>query len=205
MQQIHHAILETNKVLLRIIMSDQSPARTMTATEFLDLPESSTPMELIDGELIMAPAPLLSHQKIIGRLYLLLVTLQGIDPDNILLAPTDVYFDDGNVFQPDVVWLSSTNQNCMEIGDRHLRGAPDLVVEVLSPGTAQQDMGKKRQVYEQHGVREYWLVDGAARTVEVLVLRDDTFVELGVFTEANSFKSSVLGDAVIDVSKIFPS
>ena len=186
-------------------MSDQSPSRTMTATEFLNLPESSTPMELIDGELMMPPAPLLPHQNIIHRLSVLLAQVPGVGLDDVFPAPTDVHFDDGNVFQPDMVWLSPDNERCMRVATRYLRGAPDLVVEVLSPGTAQQDMGKKRQVYEQHGVREYWLVDGAARTVEVLVLREQKFEQVGVFSETNSFKSPVLNDAPIDVSKIFPA
>ncbi len=186
-------------------MSDQSPSRTMTATEFLNLPESSTPMELIDGELMMSPAPSLSHQKIIYRITMMFARFPQIGDDEVFLAPTDVHFDDGNVFQPDIAWLSPTNQNCMEIGNRHLHGAPDLVIEVLSPGTAQQDMGKKRQVYEQHGVREYWLVNGAARTVEVLVLREHKFEQVGVFNETDGFKSPVLSDAPIDVGKIFPA
>ncbi len=185
-------------------MSDQSPSRTMTATEFLNLPESSTPMELIDGELMMPPAPLLPHQSIVLRVAVLLTTLPGVDIDDVFVAPVDVHFDDGNVFQPDVSWLHPHNEQCMRIGTKHLHGAPDLVVEVLSPGTAQQDMGKKRQVYEQHGVREYWLVDGTARTVEVLVLREQKFVQLGLLSETDSFKSPVFSDAPIDVSRIFP-
>ncbi len=186
-------------------MSDQSPSRTMTATEFLNLPESSTPMELVDGELMMPPAPLVSHQQIVTRLIVLLTSLPNVDIDEVLSAPTDVHFDDGNVFQPDVMWLSPANDRCWQVAGKHLQGAPDLVVEVLSPGTAQQDMGKKRQVYEQHGVREYWLVDGTARTVEVLVLREQKFVQLGLLSETDSFKSPVFSDAPIDVSKIFPA
>ena len=184
-------------------MSDQSPSRTMTATEFLNLPESSTPMELIDGELMMSPSPIISHQQIIGRIYAILIGIQPLD--QILLSPTDVHFDDGNVFQPDLLWFDPSQGNCVLVDGKYLHGAPDLVVEVLSPGTAQQDMGKKRQVYEQHGVREYWLVNGAARTVEVLVLNEQKFEQVGVFSETNSFKSPVLSDAPIDVSKIFPA
>lgn len=184
-------------------MADQTPPRTMTATEFLALPVSSQPMELIDGELMMAPAPLLSHQQIIGRVYAILIGVQPMD--QVFLSPVDVHFNDGNVFQPDVVWLDPDNDRCMNVAGKHLRGAPDLVIEVLSSGTAHHDVGKKRQVYERHGVQEYWLVDGAARTVTVLVLNDDTFAQHGLFSPTDTFQSPVLGGAAIDVRKIFPA
>jgi Uma2 family endonuclease len=187
-------------------MIDHSPTRTLTATEFLSLPESSTPMQLIDGELHVSPAPLLDHQMIISRLHLLLAGVAAIGPDQLFLSPTDVHCDDDNVFQPDIAWVSSQNDNCVRVEGKHLRGAPDLVVEVLSPGTIKQDRGKKYQVYEQYGVQEYWIVDAVERYIEVFTLRpgDNKFVQLGLFNEKATFKSPVLDDATVEVSKLFP-
>lgn len=186
-------------------MVDQSTTRIISAGEFLALPESDVPTQLIDGEIVMTPAPLLSHQNSITRLTVVLTALSLVEPDDLFSAPTDVHFDDGNVFQPDIAWLSPQNDQCIRVGDSHLRGAPDLIVEILSPSTEQYDRGKKFQVYETHGVREYWLVNGAGRFVEVYRLQDNAFVRYGLFAEQATFQSPVLNNAKIIVSHLFPT
>ena len=131
--------------------------------------------ELIDGEAyLMAPAPTIGHQIIVGEIYYQLrQALQG-HPCRVLLAPVDVLLpradeaDDrvDTVVQPDVLVVCDPDK----VANKGVRGAPDLVVEVLSPSTAGHDMVKKRRVYERHGVREYWLVHPTDRVLTVYSL-----------------------------------
>src|SRR5690606_14643564 len=105
----------------------------MTAAEFLELPESNQITELIDGEVSVSPAPLIDHQNVVLETA---VILRGLIPDGrVYIAPSDVYFDDINVVQPDIFWISDKNERCIAVGRKHFRGAPDLIVEVLSSGT----------------------------------------------------------------------
>lgn len=171
----------------------------MTAKAFSELPESNLPTELIDGELIVSPAPIPEHQSASVELLFL---LRGIIPNGKLFhAPIDVYFDEANILQPDIVWVAQDSQ-CF-IGDKRLEGAPDLVIEILSPSTARRDKNKKFSLYEKHGVREYWLVDPIAQYVEVWRLEDGKFEPKGVFGPGDTFTSAVLNNQPVDVSLIF--
>jgi Uma2 family endonuclease len=119
----------------------------------------------------------------------------------IYVAPVDVYLDDANVVQPDVLWVAPGSA-CVPFEGKYLRGAPDLVVEVLSPGTARRDKKAKFDLYEKHGVREYWLIDSGAKLLEAWQLKDSRFIRLDVFGPGDQFDSPLLGP--IDVSAIFP-
>src|SRR4051794_25235175 len=107
-------------------------ARKLTASEYLALAVSNRPHELINGEEIVSPCPSVAHQRLLARLFDL---LRKLVPDGeVFLAPLDVYLDDLNVVQPDLLWVAANNTNIM-IGDNFLRGAPDLAVEIFSPGS----------------------------------------------------------------------
>ena len=149
----------------------------MTAKAFFDLPESMLPQELIHGELIVSPAPIPNHQRAVFRLAKLLETL--IPDGEVLLAPLDVYFDDENIVQPDVIWIAENSQ--CKIEAKYLRGAPDLVIEVHSPGTVWLDKSAKFSLYEKHGVREYWMIDLEGQLAEIWFRQDNRFQRLGVF------------------------
>src|SRR5688500_18236351 len=111
-------------------------ARKMTASEFLTLPVSNQFHELIHGEEIMSPSPTGEHQRVLLRLARL---LQDVIPNGeILIAPIDVYLDEENVVQPDILWLSAGSV-ARWVEDKYIQGAPDLVVEIFSPGTARRD------------------------------------------------------------------
>lgn len=179
----------------------QAPPHTrMTSAEFLALPESNLPMELLNGEILMVPAPSISHQLVTGNTFLAVHTLK---PDGVaMFAPTDVSFDDENTVQPDVLWCSAQNKHCIRIEDQYWQGAPDLIVEVLSPGTGRQDKNAKFKLYEKHGVREYWIADPVHKVLEVWQLQDGRYVFHGAFGPEDTFESAVLGKP-IEVSKIF--
>jgi Uma2 family endonuclease len=172
----------------------------ITAEEFLHLPESQTPTELINGEIIVAPAPELYHQDIVLQTAILIKTTA---PDGkVYIAPVDVHLDDVNVTQPDVLWLSPDSQ-CSAVDGKRLFGAPDLVVEVLSPSTALRDKSVKFQLYEKYGVREYWIIEPTGQYVEVWLLTDGKFARHGVFGGSDSFTSAVLGDKSVAAAAIF--
>lgn len=171
----------------------------MTAKAFLELPETNLPTELIDGELTESPTPIPDHQNTSVEL---IIVLRGLIPNGKLYhAPIDVYFDEANIVQPDIVWVA--DDGLCFIGEKRLEGAPDLVVEILSPSTARRDKNKKFSLYEKHGVREYWLVDPLAQYIEVWRLENGNFVPKGVFGPGDTFVAAVLGDKPVEVSAVF--
>jgi Uma2 family endonuclease len=173
----------------------------MRAPEFLALPESSLPTELIGGEVMMSPAPELKHQEVVLQLG---VFLKQAAPNGVTyVSPTDVYLDEDNVVQPDVLWLAPGSE-CVPVEGKYLRGAPDLVIEVLSPGTTRMDKVDKFRLYEKHGAREYWIVEPAESYVEVWSLAEGRFAHRGVYGADESFVSAVLGVSV-DLKQVMPS
>lgn len=149
----------------------------MTATEFLALPESNQPTELIHGALIVSPSPVPRHQTVLFKVAKLIeATMSG---GQVFIAPLDVHFDDDNVLQPDVLWLADESQ-CMVL-ETHLAGVPELVVEVHSPGTTRRDRREKFDLYEQFGVAEYWMIDPHEQFIEVYQRENGPFVRRGAF------------------------
>ncbi len=142
-----------------------------TYGDYLTWPEEVR-YELIDGKAyLMAPAPSVSHQDIAGEIYRQLANaLQG-KPCRVFIAPVDVRLPKADeadeqidtVVQPDVLAVCDASK----LSERGVRGAPDFVVEVLSPATAAHDMVIKRRIYERHGVREYWLVHPLDRVLTI--------------------------------------
>ena len=180
-------------------MADITRTR-MTLDEFNALPESLEPIELIDGELIVSPTPKYKHQNAAGNAFVL---LKQFPQGTAVVSPMDVYLGDENVVEPDVFWVSAENSLCKLGDDGYWHGAPDLVVEVLSPSTALRDHGVKFDLYEQYGTREYWLIDPEGAFVEVFRRQNDAFVRFGVFGRDDSFALGVLPDIVIRVSTFF--
>lgn len=178
-------------------MVDQMVTK-MTAAEFAELPESNTPIELINGEVVLAPSPVDRHQEAVGNLHVALRLLKR--PGVLRLAPADVYIDEINVVQPDLFWVSPESSNCHLI-DHYWHGAPDLIIEILSPGTTRRDRGDKYRLYEKYGVREYWLVDADELYIEVYVLSDGKFARQGLFSLGEQFTSACLS-VTLDVDRL---
>lgn len=121
------------------------------------LPEG-TRAEIIDGTLYMSPAPLLEHQRVIMRLSSLMhFFVEERNLGEVIISPADVYLDDRNAFQPDIIFVATANNSIAKRDGVH--GAPDLIIEVLSPSTSKSDLTKKKPAYEKAGGKEYWMVD----------------------------------------------
>ncbi len=174
----------------------------LTAAEFLTLPESNLPTELLEGEVIMAPAPTLDHQDVVLNLASIILRIKP--GGKVVISPVDVKLDEENVFQPDVMWVSANSQ-CVAIQKKYYQGAPDLVIEVFSAGTARADKGKKFKLYEKYGTREYWMADPGEQYVEVWRREGDRFQQVGVFGPDEEFVSVLLGGQTIPVSEVFKS
>jgi Uma2 family endonuclease len=179
----------------------------MTAEEYFALPETNQRQELIDGQLItygddgMSPAPKDIHEEI--TMVLVALLLQFVPARELRTAPTDVHIDGINVVHPDLFWVNSKSGQCVRHEDGYLHGAPDLVVEILSPATAKQDKSTKYDLYEKHGVREYWIVDVDMQLVEVYPRQNEKFFRHGVFGTGDSFVSPVLDGKTINSDAIF--
>ncbi|MCC6615893.1 MAG: Uma2 family endonuclease [Anaerolineae bacterium] len=172
-----------------------------TLAEYRALEETNQIVELIDGEIVVN-APLDIHQKALWRLMALLLPV--VSSGEARVAPTGLYLDDENSYEPDFFWISPQNETCsLQPDGRYWRGAPDLVVEILSSSTAYRDRGIKFQAYERHGVREYWMIDPEAEFIEVYVLRDGKYVQVGLFAADERFQSSVFDGADVDVALLF--
>jgi Uma2 family endonuclease len=183
-------------------MVEQTQTR-IDADEYFELPETNLPMSLIDGVVMSSPAPSTVHQMCVGNVFFMLKQLEGTIGGVAMISPTDVRLDDRNVIQPDVLWISPES-DCV-ISDQRLEGAPDLVVEVLSPSTALVDKTVKFQLYEQHGVQEYWLIDPIANYVEVWKRDGNRLVQQGVYGPNMTFISVILKNQQIDLSGVLTS
>ena len=162
----------------------------ITAAEFLTLPETMLPTELIHGEVIMSPSPEISHQDIALRLAIYLT--HKAPNGKVHIAPLDVYLDDLNVVQPDVLWVAE-GSTCVAVDGKYLRGGPDFVGEVASPGTVRRDKKEKFRLYETYGVREYWMIDPAERLIEVWQRVEGQFRRLDVFGPGEQINSGLFG------------
>jgi Uma2 family endonuclease len=172
----------------------------MSLAEFKLLPESLEHIELINGELVVSPVPVNSHQNLLGDIY---SYLKQIKPNGkVVLSPSDVYFANETVLQPDIFGVREGSKDCQIQDDDYWHGAPDLVVEVLSPATAKRDKTTKYELYQSNGVQEYWIADPYNETLEAYTLENKVYRKLGVFGKEDSFDSPVLGKAV-DMSLVF--
>jgi Uma2 family endonuclease len=177
-----------------------------TYEDYKSLPESETKRyELVGGELVMVPSPDPEHQDILGNLFRVLsVHIRRHRLGKVYLAPLDVVLGEGEeaeVVQPDLLYISPQRQDI--IAQKEIRGAPDMVVEVLSPSTAQRDRTLKKKLYAKYGIQEYWLVDPEAQTVEVLTLGQRGYERAGLYTKNETLESPLLVGLRIPLDEVF--
>ncbi|HLQ36686.1 MAG TPA: Uma2 family endonuclease [Planctomycetota bacterium] len=173
---------------------------TFTWQDYQQLPDDGLRYEVLDGELVVSPSPLTNHQLISCNLLRRLCE-QIADPGlgKVLSAPYDVRLSDVDVVQPDLVVV--LRDSLFRLGPGHLDGPPDLVVEILSPGTARRDLGIKKERYRAFGVSEYWIVDPAAYVVEQFVLERGEYRSTGEHTA--SVDLHILPGARVDLTRVW--
>lgn len=178
-----------------------APTTKLTYHDYCLPPDDGKRYEIIDGDLYMTPASLTRHQVLVGRLLQMFMNYLDQHPiGQVLTAPCDVVLSDVGVVQPDLLLV--LNHGKARITERNIQGPPDLLVEILSPSTASRDRDLKRKRYEYYGVCEYWLVDPAEKTIDILALTNATFVEVGKGTIHTTIASSLLPDLPLDLTKL---
>jgi Uma2 family endonuclease len=131
----------------------------LTYEHLRQLPDDGKRYEIVDGDLLVSPSPNRRHQETVGNTYAFLRRAQDAGFGKTYVAPFDVFFDHHNVTEPDVLFVS--NERLGIIGENFVHGAPDIIVEVLSPGTRQRDEGVKLHLYGREGAP--LLLDAAPR------------------------------------------
>ena len=166
-----------------------------------ELPESNLPTELWDGELIMSPSPSFFHQQIVDRFHdALKAHIRPRRLGTTASAPLDMVLTNTRSTQPDVVFIASARRDIIKT---RLMDAADLVAEVISPNSRRRDRIDKRDLYEQHGVKEYWLIDPEALTVEVLNLVHGEYQLLGRWRPGEAAESRLLKGFRVKVSDLY--
>ena len=177
-------------------MVSPKPKAKLTYEDYAKTPDDER-WELIDGELFRMPSPNITHQTTSLQLTLRLAPfVQERNLGIVFAAPTDTV-------EPDLLFISRERMSI--VARLNIQGAPDLVVEIHSPSTAQRDLTAKRELYARHGVKEYWPINPDARTVTVLLLRDSDYVEAGVYREGDTVTSPTLEGFSFRGEDIFPS
>jgi len=149
----------------------------LTYEHLRQMPDDGRRYELIEGELAVSPAPKWQHQRIVRRLFELLVRAENAGHGVVVPAPTDVVLDpEMNALQPDLLFIAKHRLEEIVTED-NVQGAPDLVAEVLSASTAGRDLGVKLRVYARYGVRFYWVADPMPQVMRVFELRPGGYLE----------------------------
>ena len=178
----------------------QKPALKFTYRDYALLPEGDR-RELIDGDFYVAAAPSIKHQIIALNIG---VALRAFVRDRgagiVLTAPTDVVFSNVDVVQPDVLFVSDQHRGI--VTEDNIQGAPDLVIEVLSPSTASHDRELKLRLYARFGVVEYWIVDPHNETVQALRLQPAGQPAIRTYTEGPVVSETLPGFSM-ELSAIF--
>ena len=172
-----------------------------TYSDYLLLPEDKR-YEILDGELYMVAAPNIRHQSVSFSLEVALfqhVKNKGLG--RVLHAPCDLILSEEDVIQPDILFVCKERAGI--IGEMNVRGAPDLVIEILSAGTRSKDMEVKRKIYAGFGVQEYWIVDPEAATTEVLVWSELGYVTVRVYGKSDRLSSPLLPNLNLPLSEVF--
>ncbi|MBI5140594.1 MAG: Uma2 family endonuclease [Nitrospirae bacterium] len=172
-----------------------------TYEDYAALPDDKR-YELIEGELIMTPPPIIRHQMISGEVdFAIRSFVRQRRSGRVFSAPTDVVLDNDVVVQPDVLFIS--NERAGIIGEANIQGAPDIVVEIVSESSAHIDFGRKKRLYDRYGVAEYWIVIPDAEAVEVFSRTEKGLVLSRRYEKWESLESGLLAGFRMELSELF--
>lgn len=157
--------------------------------------------ELIDGELIMTPSPITRHQRISRKIEFV---IEKFVADNnlgeVFDAPYDVYLDEENVVQPDILFVSRGRLSI--IGEKNIQGSPDMVIEIVSENSAYRDIVQKKNLYARFGVKEYWIVIPETEEIEIYMLEENHYQLYKTYRKNESLESPVLKGLRMELNNI---
>ncbi|MEO8348821.1 MAG: Uma2 family endonuclease [Acidobacteriota bacterium] len=172
-----------------------------TYEDYLLLPEDRR-YEIVDGDLLLTPAPTPYHQTVAKRLgFLLDAHVQEGKLGEVFIAPCDVVLSRFDVLQPDIFFIAAERLSI--IGEKYISDAPDLVVEVLSPSTADRDQVAKAKQYAKFGVAEMWIVDPETHAVEVFMNSPEGFRREAVYAATDILRSLTVPGLEIPLARVF--
>lgn len=172
-----------------------------TYEDYLKIPDDKR-CELINGELLMTPSPTPRHQQITGKLeFILRAFVTEKNFGEIFDAPCDIYLDNENVVQPDILFISKGKSGI--IGEKNIQGAPDLVIEIISESSVYRDMVQKKRLYAKFGIKEYWIGLPGEEEIEVHILKDNTYQLYHTYKKTDILESPYLKGLRIELKEIF--
>ncbi|HMD83811.1 MAG TPA: Uma2 family endonuclease [Terriglobia bacterium] len=172
-----------------------------THADLLQMPDDGKRREIIDGELYVTPSPINYHQMILFNLTMAFGKFLETHPlGKLRFAPLDVILSEHDVLEPDLLLVLNEHKDVLQ---DWVRGAPDLVIEILSPTTEARDRGIKLKAYARYGVREYWIVDPVAQVVEVYRLTAEGFYLAAICAKGNTVETPLLLGFSLAVGSIF--
>jgi Uma2 family endonuclease len=178
----------------------ENPGKVWTYADYLGL-DDEVHFEIIGGKALMSPSPELFHQRWVRQILLAMERHVAAGKlGEVFFAPIDVVLDHENVVQPDLVFVSTANARLLE--RRGIMGAPDLVVEVISPGSLRRDRHDKRELYARFGVKEFWLADVANHSLEVLTLKEGDYQLSSCATGEGKIHSTILPGFELDLAQL---
>jgi Uma2 family endonuclease len=171
-----------------------------TYQEYVELDDDKR-YEIIEGELLMSPAPNFQHQIISRDLGTILWGyVQQKDLGEVVFAPLDVILDEENVVEPDIVFIAK--ENLAIVHAKGIIGSPDVLIEILSPSSLYRDKYQKKELYERFKVKEYWIVDPANSTIEVFVLQETGYTLFSFAAEKGKIQSKVIEGFEVEIAEI---
>ena len=181
-----------------------APSRRLTYADYCKFPDDGKRHELIDGAHYVSPSPRYIHQQIIINLASIFHAWTRETENGIVLtAPFDILLSENDIVQPDLIFISNENRDILT--EKNAQGAPDITIEVLSPGNPQYDRQLKYHRYEQFGIREYWIIDPVLEEVRVYRLEKGHYKDAIIFNHdtRSTLESSLLPGLFIPLEEVF--
>ncbi|MBS4029624.1 MAG: Uma2 family endonuclease [Ignavibacteriales bacterium] len=185
-------------------MNERKSSVIFTYSDYRSFPDDGKHYQIINGELFMSPSPRFFHQHIVFNILRSLGNFLETNPLGVAVsAPMDVILSETDVVQPDILVILNENKHIITVDN--IVGAPDFIIEILSPSNRVIDLKKKRALYELHGVKEYWIIDPDIETIQKLVLKENRYEEVMMFDNEKDKKisSNMLKGFSIDGKIIF--
>jgi Uma2 family endonuclease len=178
------------------------PKKVYTYQDYSELTDDENRYEIIEGELIMSPAPYTIHQKVSRKIvYELMRFVEKVKIGELYYAPIDVLLSNINIVQPDILFISK--ENLQIVTEKNIKGVPDLIIEIISPSTGYYDLSSKKDIYEKFGVREYWIVDPLKQRVDIYNNVRNKFESHQRLEKTGIVKSNVVEGLQIKLETIF--
>lgn len=174
-----------------------------TYADYENLPSDGKQYQIVEGELFMTPAPFTKHQVVSSNIFRILDEhVRNHDLGKVFYAPVDFVLSDINIVQPDLFFIKKERLSI--IGEKNIQSSPDMIVEILSSHSEKLDRVHKKSLYEKFGVKEYWLVDTKAETVEIFYsIKGKGYVSSQTFKKNEKIKSRVFSGLKTNVNNFF--